>query len=179
MKECLLLLPIIFIVHDMEEIVGFGWFFRKNPWLFDRYPKVMNTYRDLYDMAWTIGVYEEFIPFFGISLLAYYFPGNILFALWYGFFLDLAAHFVVHIAFAIKIKKYIPSVITSVIFLPISVLILYKCALILTFDLITVIFIAAGILLMIANFEFLRGFMPFISKKMKLEGLNKFHVDGE
>jgi branched-subunit amino acid ABC-type transport system permease component len=59
------------------------------------------------------------------------------------------------------------------------VLILYKCALILTFDLITVIFIAAGILLMIANFEFLRWLMPFISKKMKLEGLNKFHVDGE
>lgn len=29
MKEFLLLLPVIFIIHDMEEIVGFGWFFWK------------------------------------------------------------------------------------------------------------------------------------------------------
>ena len=31
MREYLLLLPIIFIFHDMEEIIGFGWFFRNNP----------------------------------------------------------------------------------------------------------------------------------------------------
>lgn len=27
MKEYLLLLPLIIIFHDMEEMVGFGWFF--------------------------------------------------------------------------------------------------------------------------------------------------------
>ena len=41
MKQYLLLLPIIFIFHDMEEVCGFIWFFKQNPYLFDRFPKVM------------------------------------------------------------------------------------------------------------------------------------------
>ncbi len=164
MKDYLLLLPIIFIFHDMEEIVGFGWFFRKNQWLFDRYPTVTAMYRDSNETGWKIGVYEEFIPFFGVSLLAYYFPGNVLFAIWYGFFIDLAAHFVIHIAFSIKIGKYIPSVITSIICLPISILILFRCSHLLTFDAATVISVIAGILIMIANFAFLRHFIPFMSR---------------
>ena len=43
MREYILLLPLIFIFHDMEELAGFGWFFRNNPWLLERFPKVMNT----------------------------------------------------------------------------------------------------------------------------------------
>ena len=62
MKDYILLLPIIFIFHDMEEIIGFGWFFRKNPWLFERFPKVMNNYRGFTNEGFAIGVYEEFIP---------------------------------------------------------------------------------------------------------------------
>ena len=75
LKDYILLLPIIFIFHDMEEIIGFGCFFRKNPWLFDRFPKVMKNYRGFTNEGFAIGVYEEFIPFFGVSLLAHFFPG--------------------------------------------------------------------------------------------------------
>ena len=46
MKDYILLLPIIFIFHDMEEIIGFGRFFKKNPDLFERFPKVTAPYRD-------------------------------------------------------------------------------------------------------------------------------------
>lgn len=45
MKDYILLLPIIFF-HDMEEIIGFGRFFKKNPDLFERFPKVTTSYRD-------------------------------------------------------------------------------------------------------------------------------------
>ena len=38
MKDYILLLPIIFIFHDMEEIIGFGRFFKNNPDLFERFP---------------------------------------------------------------------------------------------------------------------------------------------
>ena len=74
MREYLLFLPIIFIFHDMEEIIGFGWFFKKNPWLYERFPKVMKPYIGWTHEGFAAAVYEEFIPFFGISLLAYYFP---------------------------------------------------------------------------------------------------------
>lgn len=46
MKDYILLLPIIFIFHDMEEIIGFGRFFKKNPDLFERFPKATAPYRD-------------------------------------------------------------------------------------------------------------------------------------
>ena len=166
MREYLLLLPIIFIFHDMEEIVGFGWFFRKNMWLFDKYPRVTAMYRDTSEMAWKIGVYEEFVPFFGVSLWAYYFPSEVIYAVWFGFFLDLTAHFIVHILFSVVIKKYIPSLITSIICLPVSVLILYKCSLVMTFDGMTVFFTIIGIILMIINFAFLKWFIPILSKKL-------------
>ena len=73
MREYILLLPILFIFHDMEEIAGFIWFFKRNTYLFDRFPKVMNTYRGMTHTGFALAVYEEFIPFFGVSLLAYYF----------------------------------------------------------------------------------------------------------
>ena len=46
MREYVLLLPIIFIFHDMEEIIGFGWFFKNNPELFDRFPIITKAYKD-------------------------------------------------------------------------------------------------------------------------------------
>ncbi len=81
MREYILLLPLIFIFHDMEELAGFGWFFRNNPWLFERFPNVMNTYKGFTNEGFTLAVYEEFIPFFGVSLLAYYFPCSFLYGL--------------------------------------------------------------------------------------------------
>ena len=71
MKEYILLLPIIFIFHDMEEIVGFERFFRRNPDLYDRFPRVLKAYRNFKTEGFAAAVYEEFIPFFGVSLLAY------------------------------------------------------------------------------------------------------------
>lgn len=68
MKQYLLLLPIIFIIHDMEEIIGFRWFFRNNPTIFDRFPRITKAYKDCTTAGMALAVYEEFIPFFGISL---------------------------------------------------------------------------------------------------------------
>lgn len=40
MKEYILLLPIIFIFHDMEEIIGLKRFFKMNPAVFTLYPRI-------------------------------------------------------------------------------------------------------------------------------------------
>lgn len=169
MKEYLLLLPIIFIFHDMEEIIGFECFFKKNPWLYEKYPRVMKAYREFTNMAFSIAVYEEFIPFFGVSLLAYYFPCKVLYALWFGLFLSLTLHFIVHIAFGIKIKKYIPSIITSVICLPVSILILIQCIPIITFDLITILCIIISMPLMMLNLKLAHKLGKLLNKKIKLD----------
>ncbi|MBR3533495.1 MAG: HXXEE domain-containing protein [Clostridiales bacterium] len=165
MREYLLLLPILFIFHDMEEIVGFGSFFRKNPWLFDRFPKVLNAYRNISTAGFAAAVYEEFIPIFGISLLAYYFPCDVLFALWYGVFLSIAAHFLIHIGQTVYIRKYIPSFITSLICLPVSVVVLIKSGQFISFDVLSVVLMVAGIVLMMINLKIAHWVMRVLNKK--------------
>ena len=137
----------------MEEIVGFERFFSKNPDLFDRHPKIMKAYKGFKTDGFALAVYEEFIPFFGISLLAYFFPGNILYSLWYSLMLPLAGHFVIHIGQSLYIRKYIPSLITSIICLPLSVAILIRCAGDIEFSLMTVLFIIIGVAIMMMNLK--------------------------
>ena len=153
MREYLLLLPIIFIFHDMEEVVGFESFFRKNLWLFDRFPKLLKAYRNISTAGFAAAVYEEFIPIFGISLLAYYLPCDVLYALWYGVFLSITAHFLIHIGQTVYIRKYIPSFITSLICLPVSVVVLIKSSQFISFDVLSVVLMSVGVVIMIINLK--------------------------
>ena len=166
MREYLLLLPIIFIFHDMEEVVGFGNFFRKNPWLFDRFPKLLKAYRNISTAGFAAAVYEEFVPIFGISLLAYYLPCDVLYALWYGVFLSIAAHFLIHIGQTVYIRKYIPSFITSLICLPVSIVVLIKSGQFIDFNVQSVMLITAGIVLMIINLKIAHAVMHKANKQL-------------
>ena len=166
MREYFLLLPIIFIFHDMEEIIGFGWFFRNNPEIFKRYPRITEAYKDFTTAGMALAVYEEFIPFFGISLLAYYFENDVLNALWFGLMLSLTAHFIVHLMQSIYIKKYVPSLITSIICLPISVVILINSSKYMNFSLMSVVIIFASIILMMANLKFAHWLMHKFGKQL-------------
>ncbi len=159
MREYVLLLPILFIFHDMEEIIGFGWFFKNNPEIFERFPKITAVYRDFTTEGMALAVYEEFIPFFGISLIAYYFENDVLNTIWLGLLISLTAHFIVHIGQSIYIRKYIPSLITSVVCLPISVVILIKSSEYLVFSLPTVLILAGSIALMMVNLRFAHWLM--------------------
>ena len=153
MKEYLQLLPIMFIFHDMEEIIGFGWFFRRNPQLFGRHPRLTAAYRGFTNEGFAIAVYEEFIPFFGMTLLAYYFPARALYAVWYGMMLSLTGHFIAHIGICGYVRKYIPSLITSLICLPICVIILVKTAGLMTFDTLTVVITVLTVPAMMLNMK--------------------------
>ena len=143
----------------MEEIIGFGWFFKNNPEIFERFPKITAVYRDFTTSGMALAVYEEFIPFFGISLIAYYFENDVLNTIWLGLLISLTAHFIVHIGQSIYIRKYIPSLITSVVCLPISVVILIKSSEYLVFSLPTVLILAGSIALMMVNLRFAHWLM--------------------
>ena len=169
MKEYILLLPIIFIFHDMEEIVGFEWFFRRNPDLYDRFPRVLKAYRNFKTEGFAAAVYEEFIPFFGVSLLAYYFPNKVLISMWYGLFLALAGHFIIHIGQTIHLRKYIPSFVTSLICLPVSVNILLRCTRIMMFNTVTILIIIVSILLMMLNLKLAHKLAHFVNGRMHVE----------
>ena len=151
MRDYILLLPLIFIFHDMEEIIGFKRFLDKNPWVFERYPKITSAYRNFQTDAFAMAVYEEFIPFFGISLLTYFFPGKIIYAIWFGLLIALTVHFGIHIIQSICLKKYIPSFITSIICMPISIYIILKCLEYISLDLLVTAVIICSIIGMMLN----------------------------
>ena len=58
MKDYALLLPILFIFHDMEEIIGFRYFFGNNKQLFERFPKITAVYKDFSTEGFALAVYE-------------------------------------------------------------------------------------------------------------------------
>ena len=173
MREYILLLPIIFIFHDMEEIIGFGWFFRNNPQLYEKYPRVTKAYRGFTTEGMALAVYEEFVPFFGFSLLAYYIQSNILFSVWFGLLLSLTLHFIVHIGQSILLRKYIPSFITSIICLPICMVIILKSAIYISFSPITIILVAISILFMMLNLKFAHFLMHKYGKRLSDKGLEE------
>ena len=128
-----------------------------------------NTYRGMTHIGFTLAVYEEFIPFFGISLLTYYFPCTILNALWFGIFMALTGHFFIHIGHTIYIKKYIPCAITSSICLPISIFILIKCATLMNWNATSIISVIIAIIFMIINMKIAHGLAHFINRKIILD----------
>ena len=126
--------------------------------------KLLEPLRDISTARFAAAVYEEFIPFFGVSLLAHFFPGKILYSLWFGIFISLIAHFFIHIGHTIYIRKYIPCFITSVICIPLSILILIKCLPFMPFDIVSLVFIIIGIIMMILNMKLIYRLFPIFNK---------------
>ena len=167
MKDYILLLPLIYLFHDFEEIIGFGWFFRRNPEIFTKYPRLTAAYREYTDVGMAVGVFEQFLLFFGgSSVLAFYFPSRALYGVWYAMLLGLTAHFAVHIGICIYIRRYVPSLITSLICLPVGVLLLIKTAGLMTFDMLTVVSAAVTIPAMMLNMKLAHIGMFMIGKKL-------------
>ena len=118
--------PLLFIFHDLEEIIGMRRFINRNAdMLQSRFPFLSNRFKNFTTEGFALAVMEEFVVFTAISLVAIYFDTSLFWNIWFGGFLGLTAHYVVHIIQALVIRRYIPALITSIICLPISVLILH------------------------------------------------------
>lgn len=119
MQEIIWIFPILFIVHDMEEIMGLGLWLKMNRTLLDRkYPKISNIYNPYSTEGMTAAVMEEMVLCLIICIISR-FTG--FYGVWLGAFVAYTFHLIVHIGQSIVIKKYIPAVITSIICLPLSI----------------------------------------------------------
>ena len=98
MKEYVWLFPIIFMFHDMEEIIGFKFFLRQNTAeLQQRFPFILRRYKDFSTEGFALAVYEELILCIAISTLAYFIDRNFLWYIWLGAFLGCDLHFFIHL----------------------------------------------------------------------------------
>ena len=167
MKEYVWLFPIIFMFHDMEEIIGFKFFLRQNEAeLQQRFPFILRRYKNFSTEGFALAVYEELILCIAISALAYFIDLNFLWYIWLGAFLGCDLHFFIHLVQVSIYRRYIPACITSLICLPLNTLIICKCFLqVKDTVLFTGAFMALGAILVFVNIFIAQKLMGWFTKK--------------
>lgn len=113
------LFPLVFMIHEFEEIICFKpWVAKNGVWLTSKYPKIAKQVTHLGQLsvpAFTVAVLEEFVLVSIVTVLAltlqwYY--------VWIAAFTAFAFHISIHIIQWVVIRKYIPVIITSLLSLP-------------------------------------------------------------
>jgi hypothetical protein len=114
------LLPIVFMIHDFEEIIFFKKWFNKNKEVLKQrfpsfYPHIFKNFEKKSTAAFAFSVAEEFIL---LSLITYISIFLDFYYLWFAALLTFSFHLIVHIFQFLIFRKYTPAIVTSVLILP-------------------------------------------------------------
>lgn len=132
MENYIWLFPLLFIFHDLEEIIGLiPWTHSHQELLRKKAPLFLKLHQELSVEGFAFAVLEEFIVVLVVSLLALITSLRFFSLLWLGGFIAYAVHLFFHILQSLSLKSYIPALITSIICLPISIWLIGKCAILL------------------------------------------------
>lgn len=160
------LFPLIFIFHDMEEIIGYiPWLKHNQKFLKEKYPAIMKQYDQASTEGFALAVFEELLLCILLCLLSLF---TNWYGLWLGGFIGCTFHFLIHIGQSIVIRKYIPCFITSIIALPISICVIYESIFLLEYSFYQVLFYSfLGISVITLNLAFAHMLMRCYSKYLK------------
>ena len=166
MNELVWIFPILFIFHDMEEIIGFGlWLTKNRAFLDNKYPKISNTYKPYSTEGMAAAVMEELVLYLVICFISR-FTG--FYGLWLGGFVAYTVHLIIHIGQSIVIQKYIPACITSLICIPVSVWVIVRSITLLSYSISGVIvYSLIGIVVIAANLKIAHKIIHIFTKKMR------------
>lgn len=114
------LLPIIFMIHDFEEIIFMKpWIEKNRADLARRFPaisqKILPHYDSLTSSAFSLIVAEEFILISVVALITMLYQ---TYGLWFAVLMGFSIHLVVHIAQWLVFGRYVPVIVTSLLALP-------------------------------------------------------------
>lgn len=169
-KTIVWLFPVIFMLHDFEEVIFIEAWKKKNKRQMQTAKMKKVPFADFNNTAsFSIGVAIEFLIISALSLFACIFEWYFL---WFCLFFGFTLHFVVHCVMTLQFKHYVPGVVTSIPFLPICIYILWFSSKIISFNA-TQLFLSCviGSLLMLLMVSILHRCMKsFASFIEKLEG---------
>lgn len=129
LRLLMLLLPVVFMIHDFEEIIMFrSWLAKNREELNKRFPGVaafMGKHQlfDLSTSAFAVAVAHEFVLITAVSTLAVFAQS---YGWWFAAFMAYFLHLFVHIAQWIVYRKYVPVIITSLATLPYCVYVFWQ-----------------------------------------------------
>ncbi len=113
--------PLLFIFHDMEEIIGLvPWIHFNETLLAQKAPTILKIHKGVTTEGFSLAVFEEFILVLTITLLTYFTQSRVFELVWLGGFVAFALHLLLHIGQSILLRKYIPALITSILCFPVS-----------------------------------------------------------
>lgn len=119
LKSLVFIFPIVFMIHELEEIIFFKKWIENEKDLLRRFPtiakKIVPHFKNISTSSFTVGVAEEFILASIISILAVL-SNN--YKIWYGIYIGFSLHLIIHIIQWIIYRKYIPNIVTSFLILP-------------------------------------------------------------
>lgn len=162
------MLPIIFMIHDFEEIImSEAWGKRRKRTIDKTWPKMqpfgLKYIHVCQTPTFAIGVEINFVLFSLISLFSVMFQNYLL---WFVAFLAVTLHMILlHMIMCIRFKGYVPGVITSVIFVLPSIWFLFKAETILHYSVGSIFFASLiAIILTVIVIKILHKFMGYLSK---------------
>ncbi len=124
------LLPVVFMLHEFEEIIMLKpWLAKNGAALERRFPavaaRVLPVYGSLSTSAFTVAVLEEFLI---LTVLTYAAIAFGLHDLWAGLLVAFLFHLLVHVGQTILWRGYCPFIITSLLVLPYCLYALFALA---------------------------------------------------
>ncbi|MFC0233994.1 HXXEE domain-containing protein [Vagococcus entomophilus] len=115
-------LPILFIIHDFEEIIFVPMWIKKHTKVLEK--KNRPLFGGITNSAvFSVGVVEEFILLVVISLYGMIHPGG---ALYFGAGIAYVIHLFLHLIFCIQYHSYVPGVVTAFLQIPVMVYLLHE-----------------------------------------------------
>ena len=117
----MILLPVVFMVHEYEEIIMFKhWLNRNRDELKRRFPKfdrflARRGFFDYSTATFAVGTAHEFLL---ISLISFCAVWQGAYQLWFAAFAGHSVHLLAHIAQWVIYRKYVPVIITTILTLP-------------------------------------------------------------
>ncbi len=121
MKLLIAILPIVFMIHDFEEIIMFKpWLTKNREELKRRFPKMerfmaKNSLFDLSTSAFAVAVMQEFLLISAATFVSLYFDD---YSVWFAAFMAYFVHLFMHIGQWVLFRKYVPVIITSILTMP-------------------------------------------------------------
>lgn len=110
------LLPFVFMIHELEEIImSHAWLRRNREKICRRFPFLRDKIDFLGSPPFILAVAEEFLIITSATVSALV-TGGALF--WYCCLLAFSLHLLLHIGQSIAMKSYIPAIATSILCLP-------------------------------------------------------------
>lgn len=157
------LFPLLFIVHDMEEIITAKNWCKKE--LHQVIPLPITPFGNTKSTAgFAVGVFEELILWILATLL-----GNItgFYGLWYGFLIANIIHLILFhmIIFPLSYRRYVPGVVTAWLTLIPFCYILYLAQTDLNYSVLQIgLWVTIGFLLALGNVKLLHNKMDLLAK---------------